>query len=75
MKTVADLIKELQQYPPDAYAAAYSAEETGIVIYPATFASYSMWDFKSNEADKSSGFIELCYDDLKEKRPKGDSNG
>ena len=36
MKTVGELIEELQKFPKNDFAAAYSAEETGIVIYPST---------------------------------------
>jgi hypothetical protein len=72
MKTVAKLIKELEQYPPDAYVAAYSAEATGIVIYPVTFGTYHLWDQRSNKADESIGFIDLYYDDMEEKRPRNE---
>ena len=75
MKTVAQLIEELSKFPPDAYAAAYSAEATGIVIYPTTFATYGLWDIRSNEADESIGFIDLYYDNHKEKRPADASFG
>jgi len=69
MKTVSKLIKELEQYPQDAYVAAYSAEATGIVVYPTTFGSYHLWDLKSSETDESIGFIDLYYDSMIEKRP------
>ncbi len=32
MKTVAEIIKELSAYPPNALAYAYEGEVTGIVI-------------------------------------------
>lgn len=72
MKTVAELIEELKQFPPDAYAAAYSAEATGIVIYPPTFATYSLWDRRSSEADDGIGFIDLYYSRMEHKRPPDD---
>lgn len=72
MKTVAELIDELKKYPSDAYAAAYSAEATGIVIYPTTFATYGLLDTRSTEADESVGFIDLYFSYDNDKRPKND---
>lgn len=63
MKTVEQLIRELEAYPQDALAAAYSAEWTGIVIYKPEHGTFSIMDHKSDEADESIGYIDLYYDD------------
>lgn len=56
MKTVRQLIEELKKQNPDDFAAAYSAEDTGIVIYPSTM--------KQDQAD----FDEMTdKDDITEK--------
>lgn len=69
MKTVAQLIKELESFPHDAYVASYSKEDTGIVVYPASFASYGLWDRRSSDTDEPLGFVQLYYDNMLEKRP------
>jgi len=72
MKTVAELIEDLKKFPPDAFAAAYSAEATGIIIYPTSFGTYGIWDRRSNDADQPIGFIELYYSNCPERRPMED---
>jgi hypothetical protein len=71
MKKVSDLIEDLKKFPPDAYAAAYSAEATGIVIYPETFGIYDFWnDPRAEKADESVGFIDLYYYDPRTDKEK-----
>ena len=58
MKTVKQLIEELKNYPQNSFAAAYSCESTGIVIYPSNFYK------KQKEFDDALDNFDMPLEDL-----------
>lgn len=73
MKTVQQIIDELSAFPPDAKAAAYVAEDCGLVVYKPSHGKYANWDVRSNHADEPLGFVRAYYDDAG--RPENPEDG